>query len=135
MANQKGPMEPAEHVGRHDGRVVVLFNRHCGAIDETVAVTWCCLGVAAVLSLLVAALAVGQRVAAEKGIREICGFAIWWQQVMCNIFDKNTLALCLVSIGILLNETTAKVVIGKKPIVKWQSSQINEMTLHQSPQF
>lgn len=93
VADQKSPVEATEHVGRHDGGIVLLLDRAvCGAVDEAIGVVGD-MSVVAVCVAAVALIAVGQGVAAEKRRRKRNMFAIWWEKIVCDVLDEDSLAL------------------------------------------
>lgn len=115
VPDQEGPVEAAQHVGRHHRRVVLLgvvvcrpvdetvcvsrggrgIVAVCGAVDETICV-FCAVDGPAVVAVDVGA--VGQIVAAEEGGSDSGGLAIGREQIMSDVLDEDSLTLLMVSI-------------------------------------
>lgn len=119
VADKEGPMEAAEHVGGHHGRVFVfLTSGHCGAVNVPVGVCsdivgavagrrlvcWavdeaigviCYVAVVAIRGDVVALclVAIGQWMTADERGCKMDGLALRRKQVVCNVLDEDTLAL------------------------------------------
>lgn len=115
VADEEGPVEATEHIGGHHSWILFFLDSgRCGAVDVPVGVCGNIVGgvgshrlvcwaideaigvvidVAVLARVVVGLVAVGQWVATEQRRGKMNGFALWREQVVCNILDKDSLAL------------------------------------------